>query len=211
MRDPRRRRGQVNAGSRAACPAERGIFLPRMRLQEGVLVVGLGAILAIAVEHVLTSSRAPCSRLSPCSGGTEAGCWATGRRYRSGTRRCFVIGQRAGSAYAELVVLRVSHHEVVIPRIVLAAHGRGAEPGQPFDLCSLIAAVQIEVHLVPAADRASGSERFTCSPRRTRKSSPGPSDEGVRLSALDQNLVMNSISAQLITVLPSLIAMPKPS
>ena len=48
-------------------------------------------------------------------------------------------------------------------------------------------------------------------PAQDAKSSPGPSDEGVRPSALDQNLVMSSMSAQLITVLPSLIAMPRPS
>jgi len=46
------------------------------------------------------------------------------------------------------------------------------------------------------------------SPRSTRKSSP--SGAGVRWSVRDQKLVMSSMSAQLITVLPSRIAMPGP-
>ena len=54
---------------------------------------------------------------------------------------------------AELVALRVAHHDVVVVGIMMAPDDLRPEPGQPLDVTGLVGAVQVQMHLIPAADR----------------------------------------------------------
>ena len=70
----------------------------------------------------------------------------------------------------------------------------------------LLGGVEVEVHLIArlTGDLATCREMLTCLPPRTRNAPP-PTGPGVGPSALLQNVVISSRSAQLMTVLPSRI------
>src|SRR5579859_4512100 len=55
-------------------------------------------------------------------------------------------------ADAELVALRVGHHDVVVVGIAVVPDHAAAERGQPLDLGALVVGVEVEVHLIAGGD-----------------------------------------------------------